>query len=324
VSQEFVARNGLIALADTSISGSLTVSGSVTANQGFTGSLFGTASWAVNASSSLNTQDILIYVKNVTGQQIDKGKVVRISGATGDNALINLADWTDDASSANTLGLTNTNIPDQAFGYVMTEGKLIGIDTSLYTAGQLLFLASSGSITGSAPLAPLHAVRLGQVLRVQGVNGSIYVRIDNGYELDELHDVRITSPVTGQALVRSGSIWVNGNPVSSSYALSASFLIGGGGGGGGLTVNVNAIDNQTVNPSSGNGDRYVYSCTGVNTFILPNPAGNKNIYTFKLLNGSNTIYGSNFPLIDDGTIVYMSTPNTAINIISNNTIYTIF
>jgi len=109
---------------------------------------------------------------------------------------------------------------------------------------------------------------------------------------------------------------------TASYALSASFLIGGGGGG--LTVNVNAINNQTVNPSSGNGDRYVYSCTGVNTFILPNPAGNKNIYTFKLLNGSNTIYGSNFPLIDDGTIVYMSTPNTAINIISNNTIYTIF
>jgi hypothetical protein len=46
---EFVARNGLIVLDNTSISGSLTVSSSVTANQGFTGSLFGTASWATNA-----------------------------------------------------------------------------------------------------------------------------------------------------------------------------------------------------------------------------------------------------------------------------------
>lgn len=208
------------------ISGSLIITGSATATQGFTGSLFGTASFALTASvatSAQNAQDILVYVKNVTGQQIDKGKVVRISGATGDNALINLADWTDDANSANTLGLTTTNIANDTFGYVMTEGTLLGIDTSDYVAGQLLFLASSGSITGSAPLAPLHGVRLGQVLRVQSNNGSMYVRIDNGYEIEELHDVRITNPTTGQALVRSGSLWTNGNPISSSYALSSSY-----------------------------------------------------------------------------------------------------
>ena len=205
------------------ITGSLLVSGS-----GITGSLFGTASYAQfalsasYATSAQNAQDILIYVKNVTGVQIDKGKVVRISGATGDNALINLADWTDDPNSANTLGLTTQNIANDGFGYVMTEGTLIGIDTSLYTPGQLVFLGSSGSITGSAPIAPLHAVRLGQILRVQSINGSMYVRIDNGYELDELHDVRIVSPVTGQALVRSGSLWVNGNPASSSFAATAS------------------------------------------------------------------------------------------------------
>lgn len=213
------------------ITGSLVVTGSIIATQGVTASLFGTASWASNAisssfaSSSQNAQDLLVYVKNVTGVQIDKGKVVRISGATGDNALIALADWTDDANSANTLGLTVSNIANDAFGYVMTEGTLIGIDTSLYTAGQLLFLASSGSITGSAPLAPLHAVRLGQVLRVQGVNGSIYVRIDNGYELDELHDVRIVNPVTGQALVRSGSLWINGTPASASFASTSSVAV---------------------------------------------------------------------------------------------------
>jgi hypothetical protein len=184
------------------------------------------SSYSISYSYSIlaqNAQDILIYVKNVTGQQIDTGKVVRISGATGDNALISLADWTNDANSANTLGLTNENIPDQAFGYVMTEGKLLGIDTSDYLAGQLLFLGASGSMTGSAPLAPLHGVRLGQVLRVQQNNGSMYVRIDNGYEIEELHDVRITNPINGQVLVRSGSIWVNEYPSTSSFSLTASF-----------------------------------------------------------------------------------------------------
>ena len=212
------------------MSGSGTVSGSWTVTGGVTASVFGTASWASNAisssfaSSSQNTQDLLVFAKNITGVQIDKGKVVRISGATGDNALISLADWTDDANSANTLGLTTTNIANDDFGYVMTEGTLLGIDTSMYAAGQLLFLASSGSMTGSAPTAPLHAVRLGQVLRVQGINGSMYIRVDNGYEIEELHDVRITAPVTGQALIRSGSLWINGNPATASLATTASFV----------------------------------------------------------------------------------------------------
>lgn len=227
--EEFIISNALNT-GSLTISGSLhtfigntNISGTLRVTNGITGSLFGTASWALNAISSQNAQDILVYVKNVSGQQINKGSVVRISGATGDNALISLADWTDDANSANTLGLTTTNIANDAFGYVMTEGTLLGIDTSDYVAGQLLFLASSGSITGSAPLAPLHAVRLGQVLRVQQNNGSMYVRIDNGYEIDELHDVRITNPVTGQALVRSSSLWINGNPLSSSYSISSSY-----------------------------------------------------------------------------------------------------
>jgi hypothetical protein len=43
---EFVARNGIIALASS------IVTGSVTATQGFTGSLFGTSSWATNAATS--------------------------------------------------------------------------------------------------------------------------------------------------------------------------------------------------------------------------------------------------------------------------------
>ena len=53
---EFVARNGLIALDSSSISGPLTVSGSVlvtgsliVVGTGITGSLFGTSSWTNNS-----------------------------------------------------------------------------------------------------------------------------------------------------------------------------------------------------------------------------------------------------------------------------------
>ena len=200
-------------------SASLTVNGNVWATS-FTGSLQGTSSFAITssyaiyaatASYSTNASDILIYVKNTTGAQINKGNVVRITGATGDNALISTASYESDLVSANTLGITREDIPNDAFGYVITEGTLLGINTDLWTAGQLLFLGANGSITGSAPLAPLHAVRLGQVLRVQSNNGSMYVRIDNGYELGELHDVSDNTTTTsyGDLLVKSGSVWTN-------------------------------------------------------------------------------------------------------------------
>ena len=193
----------------------------------FIGGLTGTASFASTASQAVyatNASDILIYVKNTTGTQIDKGKVVRITGATGDNALIATASYESDSVSANTLGITQENIANDAFGYVITEGRLIGINTNLWTAGQLLFLGANGSITGSAPLAPLHAVRLGQVLRVQLNNGSMYVRIDNGYELNELHDVadNTTTGSYGDLLVKSGSVWTNSNQLSGSYGLTGS------------------------------------------------------------------------------------------------------
>ena len=219
------------------VTGSMSISGSLNAPS-ITGSLFGTASWANNAitasyaltaSSALNAQDILIYVKNVTGTQINKGTVVRISGATGDNALISTASYENDNNSANTLGITNQNIPNDSFGYVITEGKLIGIDTSTFTAGQLLFLGPTGSIIGTAPVAPLHGVRLGQVLRVQSNNGSMYVRIDNGYELGELHDVVDTTTTAsyGDLLVKSGSVWTNSKQLTGSYSITGSLTISG-------------------------------------------------------------------------------------------------
>ena len=192
-----------------------------------TGSLHGTSSWASRSISSLNAEDVLVYAKNTTGIQINKGTVVRIIGATGDNPLIQTASYTSDNNSANTLGITNQNIANDGFGYVMTEGRLVGIDTSTpgWVAGQLLYLGPNGTITGSAPVAPFHSVRLGEVLRVQQNNGSMYVRIDNGYEIGELHDVKdlTTSSSFGDILYKSGSIWTsstNVKLVSGSVILS--------------------------------------------------------------------------------------------------------
>jgi hypothetical protein len=218
------------------------------------------ASYAQTASlalSSQNAQDILVYVKNTTGAQINKGTVVRILDATGDNPLIATASYSSEGLSANTLGITNENIINDGFGYVMTEGKFLGLNTDAYTAGQLLYLGAGGTITGTVPVAPLHAVRLGQVLRVQQNNGSMYVRIDNGYELGELHNVNDTSNGNsyGDLLMKSGSVWTNTKQLSGSYSITGS-----------LNSTIQFPDNSAT-PSAANAGSMRYRVSGNNSYV---------------------------------------------------------
>jgi hypothetical protein len=172
------------------------------------------------ATAATNAQVVRFYVKNTTGTTIPKGSAVHVSGATGDNALISLASATSDPTSSKTLGITAEAIANDAFGYVIEAGYLTDIDTSATTAGAAVWLGDTpGSLVFVTPPAkPSHAVYLGVVVRVQAINGSILVKVQNGYELNELHDVNAGSPSNGQALVwqSSTSQWVN-QTVSSGF-----------------------------------------------------------------------------------------------------------
>jgi len=185
-----------------------------------------TASNALTSSYAYNASNIIVYVKNQSGYPILKGMVIRITGSNNSSDIprVITASYENDNNSANTLGIANENISNGSEGYVITEGILLGIDTNNYTSGQLIYLGPTGSITGSAPIAPLHAVRLGEVVRHQSNNGSIYVRIDNGYELGELHDVKDTTTTSsfGDLLIKSGSVWINSKSLTGSYTITGS------------------------------------------------------------------------------------------------------
>ena len=197
-----------------------------------------TASWSQHtlsssysnvASSSQYAQDIVVYVKNASGATIQRGKVVRIIGAdnSANTPTVGLADWSVESNSANTLGFLLETLNQGDFGYVLTEGKFFNIYTKDFLPGDLLYLSSSGSITNVPPVAPNHGVRLGEVIRSQINNGSIYVRIDNGTELGELHNVVDTTTNTsyGDLLVRSGSVWHNSKNLTGSYSLEGTFVL---------------------------------------------------------------------------------------------------
>jgi len=164
------------------------------------------------ATAATNAETLRHMVKNTTGTTIPKGSVVYVSGATGDNALISLSSASAEATSSKTLGITSEAIATDAFGYVIEAGYLTGIDTSATTAGASVWLGDTpGSIVfGAPPAEPSHSVYLGVVIRGQQNNGSLLVKVQNGYELNELHDVFTTGVSTALPLVYSSasSGWV--------------------------------------------------------------------------------------------------------------------
>jgi hypothetical protein len=73
-------------------------------------------------------------------------------------------------------------------------GDVGGINTSAHTDGTQLYLGTNGAWTSTKPYAPTHLVYVGVVVKSHPSTGIISVKIQNGYELDELHDVSAQSP----------------------------------------------------------------------------------------------------------------------------------
>ena len=153
-----------------------------------------------------------VYVKNGTGTVLNKGEAVYVTGANGTNIIVGRASNVAESSSSKTLGLTITSIGVNGFGYVIKEGLLAGLNTNSATEGDPIWLGENGGLLfglADKPFAPKHLVYLGVVTRKQTNNGEVYVTVQNGFEIKELHDVRITSPVDKASLYynSSESLW---------------------------------------------------------------------------------------------------------------------
>ena len=138
---------------------------------------------------------LFAFVTNDDSVTITKGQPVYAFGATGNRMSVKLAANTADATSAQTVGVVfSSSIAANQRGFIITQGVIGGLNTSMYNAGDQLYLgATAGSLTSIKPFAPNHLVYIGIVERANNGNGQIYVKPQNGYELDELHDVDLIS-----------------------------------------------------------------------------------------------------------------------------------
>lgn len=158
-------------------------------------------------------QESIAKVKNATGSTITKGSVVYVNGAQGQRPTVALADADFEATSSKTFGLAAEDILDGAEGFITTEGVLRGVNTNGLTEGGALWLSSTaGGYTQTMPSAPLNSVFLGYVIKASSTAGEIFVKVQNGYELNEIHNVLIDgTPADNEVLAwdNASSLWIN-------------------------------------------------------------------------------------------------------------------
>jgi hypothetical protein len=170
-----------------------------------------------NVNLQVGTQEYA-RVYNDSGTTLTKGQAVYISGAQGNRVAVKLARADVEATSFGTIGLVAETMTAGAEGFIIVSGALYKLNTTGLTAGATVYVSptTAGAVTTTKPQAPDQLVVVGWVERVDNIVGSIYVKIDNGYELDELHDVRITSPQSGNVLIYDATtspigVWKNAN-----------------------------------------------------------------------------------------------------------------
>lgn len=185
-------------------------------------------------------QEQFVRVLNKTGSTIADGSVVYINGSQGQRPTIAKAIATSPLADK-VIGLVTYDIADNAEGYVTVNGLVRGQNTNSWNEGDELFISATtaGALTNVAPTAPNHAIRIGIVSYKNPSHGVILVAIQTGTSLADLHDVKLTSVATGDALRWDGTlgywknvttgVWTDGSYANPSWvtSLAGSKLTGG-------------------------------------------------------------------------------------------------
>jgi hypothetical protein len=168
-------------------------------------------------------QESVLRVVNKTATNVNlleaNYQAVRVTGAQGQRLKVDLAIATTDPLSAETIGLVTETINNNQEGFITTSGLVRGINTTgslqgeTWADGDILYLSptTAGNATKVKPTAPNHLIVLGYVIHAHITQGSIFVKVDNGYELDELHNVKITTAANNNVLAYTSAtdIWEN-------------------------------------------------------------------------------------------------------------------
>jgi len=128
----------------------------------------------LSASISVGTAgDVTLTVLNDTGSTIALGKAVYISGASGSDTTIALAD-NSAAATMPAVGITKESIANNATGAVTISGALAGVNMSAFSEGDVLYVGTSGDLTDTKPTGTALIQNMGKVAKA-AASGSFIV-----------------------------------------------------------------------------------------------------------------------------------------------------
>lgn len=165
-------------------------------------------------------QEQVVHILNNTTAAFSDLQVLRITGASGQRMTGALAQANSEINSASTFAVVTEPIAKNQTGFATINGLVRDVNTSAFNEGDILYLSPTvaGGITNVKPSAPSHLVQVGWCVRKNANNGIIYVNVQNGYELDEIHNVKINGIANGHVLTWNSttSLWENKAPTGGT------------------------------------------------------------------------------------------------------------
>jgi hypothetical protein len=162
-----------------------------------------------------------LRAKNDTASSILEGAVVYIKGANTARPTIELAQANSATTSDKVIGVVTDTIAAGALGIVTTFGLVRDLTTnvdgdgSALVDGQCVYLSATtaGEWVGAKPHAPNHCVKIGQIVNAAAGNaGNLFVAVDTGTHLQDLHDVNVETALADNQVLQYNSstgIWDN-------------------------------------------------------------------------------------------------------------------
>jgi len=204
------------AKADTAVQSITSTNGSI--------AVTGTTTRDLSVVFANQARTLFSTCRNNSGTPMTPGTVVYISTAQGSQPVITRAQANAESTSTKTYGIVSGTINNNGTGTVIVVGELTNVNTNGLATGATLYLSPTvaGGFTTTKPSAPNHIVSIGTVVYAHQNNGIIEVRIANGYELEELHNVSLNGTTNGQVLTYESatSLWKATSPATNVSQLT--------------------------------------------------------------------------------------------------------
>ena len=128
-----------------------------------------------NVSASIQAEDLVITVKNVSGVTLPAGTAVKATGVVGENITIVSAS-ADNPSFMPAIGVLNQQLTNNSTGECYIAGRLENINTSNLVAGAAVYVNNNGGLTATKPTGSELIQNIGIAAKINGTEGELVIQ----------------------------------------------------------------------------------------------------------------------------------------------------